>query len=69
MLRIGHKGADAIRPGNTLESFAVAAESDGRTRERIDLIFLTGWAPDPSQPQPARRGSGGTSLAQALLPR
>ncbi|SFP36896.1 class I SAM-dependent methyltransferase [Sphingomonas rubra] len=55
--------------GRAAQSFAVAAESDGRTRERIDLIFLTGWAPDPSQPQPARRGSGGTSLAQALLPR
>jgi glycerophosphoryl diester phosphodiesterase len=27
VLRIGHKGADAIRPGNTLESFAAAVES------------------------------------------
>ncbi len=27
MLRIGHKGADAIRPGNTLESFAAAVEA------------------------------------------
>jgi glycerophosphoryl diester phosphodiesterase len=24
--RVGHKGADAVRPGNTLESFAAAAE-------------------------------------------
>ena len=27
MLRIGHKGADAIHPGNTLESFAAAVEA------------------------------------------
>lgn len=27
VLRIGHKGADAIRPGNTLESFAAAVEA------------------------------------------
>ena len=27
MLRIGHKGADAIEPGNTLESFAAAVEA------------------------------------------
>jgi glycerophosphoryl diester phosphodiesterase len=27
MLRIGHKGADAIAPGNTLESFVAAAEA------------------------------------------
>lgn len=27
MLRIGHKGADAIVPGNTLEGFAAAAEA------------------------------------------
>ena len=27
MLRIGHKGADAIAPGNTLESFAAAVDA------------------------------------------
>lgn len=41
---------------------------DGRLAERFDLIFLTGWAPAPSQPQPARRGSGTASLADALRP-
>lgn len=55
--------------GRAALDFAAAADSDGRTRERIDLLFLTGWAPDPSQPKPARRGSGGTSLAAALTPR
>ncbi|WP_343518861.1 methyltransferase domain-containing protein [Sphingomonas sp.] len=46
--------------------FAARADAEGRTTERFDTIFLTGWAPDPSQPQPARRGSATTSLAEAL---
>lgn len=49
-------------------SFAGAADVNGRVRERFELVFLTGWAPDPSQPKPARRGSGTTSLAGALGP-
>lgn len=50
------------------QAFAAAAYADGRTRERFQLVFLTGWAPDPSQPKPARRGSGTASLATALRP-
>jgi glycerophosphoryl diester phosphodiesterase len=34
MRRIGHKGADAIRPGNTIESFRAAAEAG------VDMIEL-----------------------------
>ena len=30
---------------------------------------LTGWSPDPSQPKPARRGSGTASLSDALRTR
>ncbi|APR54162.1 SAM-dependent methyltransferase [Sphingomonas koreensis] len=48
--------------------FAARADAEGRTIERFDTIFLTGWAPDPSQPQPARRGSATASLAEALKP-
>lgn len=48
--------------------FDERAAPDGRLAERFDLIFLTGWSPDPSQPKPARRGSGSTSLAAALKP-
>ena len=40
-----------------------------RTREQFNLVFLTGWAPDPSQPRAARRGSATASLAAALPPR
>ena len=46
---------------------AFAAMGDGgRTAERFALVFVTGWAPDPSQPLPARRGSATASLAAAL---
>jgi SAM-dependent methyltransferase len=48
-----------------LETFA-AAGTEGRTRERFPLVFLTGWSPAPTQPQPARRGSATNSLAAAL---
>jgi hypothetical protein len=48
--------------------FAARAAPDGRTAERFDLIFLTGWSPSPDQPKPARRGSAGASLAAALRP-
>ncbi len=47
-------------------AFADRADPDGRTPERFDLIFLTGWAPSPDQPKPARRGSATASLAAAL---
>lgn len=50
------------------EAFASRADSDGRTPERFELVFLTGWAPDASQPQPARRGSAQASCAAALRP-
>jgi SAM-dependent methyltransferase len=46
-------------------AFRAAADGE-RTRERFNLLFLTGWAPDPSQPKPARRGSATASLAAAL---
>ncbi|WP_375396107.1 methyltransferase domain-containing protein [uncultured Sphingomonas sp.] len=48
-------------------AFADRADPDGRIAERFDLIFMTGWAPAPGQPQPARRGSATASLASALL--
>ena len=47
---------------------ATAAFGEGEV-ERFELVFLSGWAPAPSQPAPARRGSGTASLADALRPR
>jgi len=48
------------------QAFAERADPDGRIAERFDLIFLTGWAPSPEQPKPAKRGSATASLASAL---
>jgi SAM-dependent methyltransferase len=42
--------------------------SDGEDRvlARFEVIFLTGWAPGPDQPQPLRPGSAKARLADAL---
>ncbi len=60
--------ASRISLAAAAHAFAAQADADGRVRERFQLVFLTGWAPDASQPQPARRGSATTSLAAALRP-
>ncbi|SMP05182.1 hypothetical protein SAMN06265373_101531 [Shimia sagamensis] len=39
---------------------------EGRIPATFELIFLTGWAPDASQPQPLRPGSATNRLADAL---
>lgn len=41
-------------------------EDDGKVSERFEFIHLNGWAPAPSQPKAARRGSGEVSLARLL---
>jgi hypothetical protein len=47
-------------------AFLEQADPDGRVAETFRLIHFSGWAPHPDQPKPARRGSGGASLAEAL---
>ena len=59
--RIGHAAASA--------AFVGAADPDGRTAERFHILHLSGWAPSPDQPKPARRGSATASLADALKPK
>ncbi|HUF87083.1 MAG TPA: methyltransferase domain-containing protein [Thermohalobaculum sp.] len=39
---------------------------DGRVRATFEIVFLTGWAPGPDQPQPLRPGSARARLADAL---
>lgn len=39
---------------------------DGKLRATFDMVFLTGWAPDASQPKPLLPGSAKTRLADAL---
>jgi SAM-dependent methyltransferase len=60
---IGRRGLAAAAA-----AFAAGAEADGKIAERFDILYLTGWAPGPNQPRPARRGSGTASLADALRP-
>ncbi len=43
-----------------------AADPDSRVRATLQLIWISGWAPDASQQQPARRGSASISLADVL---
>jgi SAM-dependent methyltransferase len=42
------------------------ADADGRLRATFEIIWLSGWAPHESQPQPLRPGSARTRLADAL---
>lgn len=56
-------------PFTRLGLAAAAADFGEGTTERFELIFLSGWAPAPSQPAPAKRGSGTASLADALKSR
>lgn len=42
------------------------AEADGRITATFQVHFLTGWAPDASQPQPLKPGSAQVSLSRFL---
>jgi len=59
----------AKRPFTRLGLAAATADFGEGTTEVVELIFLSGWAPAPTQPAPARRGSGTASLADALKPK
>jgi glycerophosphoryl diester phosphodiesterase len=52
MRLVGHKGADSIAPGNTVESFAAAVEAGADTIE-LDVL----WLEDGSPKLPAERRS------------
>ncbi|MBL4870489.1 MAG: methyltransferase domain-containing protein [Robiginitomaculum sp.] len=41
-------------------------KASGKLKVEIDIIWLTGWAPDKSQPKPLKPGSATTRLADAL---
>lgn len=44
-------------------------DDQGRVLATFEMIYLTGWAPDESQPKPLRRGSATARLEDALKPR
>ncbi|MDQ8754883.1 methyltransferase domain-containing protein [Sphingosinicella sp. LHD-64] len=49
-------------------AFEGAGDPDGKAGERFSILYLSGWAPAPDQPRPARRGSAVASLVDALKP-
>ena len=42
------------------------ADADGRVRASFEIVWLAGWAPDPSQQRPLTPGSARVRLADAL---
>jgi SAM-dependent methyltransferase len=44
------------------------ADAAGKAEESFMHLYLSGWAPSPDQPKPAKRGSGKVSLASILSP-
>ena len=42
------------------------SDPDGKVRASFDIVWLSGWAPHESQPQPLRPGSATARLADAL---
>jgi len=42
------------------------ADAAGRIHATYELVFLTGWSPDDSQPKPLRPGTATMRLAEAL---
>jgi len=45
------------------------ADERGRLILTLDVIYMLGWAPHPSQPQPKKRGSATVQLGDALAKR
>ena len=74
--KMGEANALAHRPRHftmrniLTEAASVYAENftndQGRVDATFEVITLTGWAPDESQPKPLRPGSAATRLADAL---
>ncbi len=60
----------SLRRATLARAAAIYAErfgqADGRIRATFEILYLTGWAPAASQPQPLRPGSAARRLADAL---
>jgi SAM-dependent methyltransferase len=73
---MGETAALLDRPGRALTRAVLTralalygerfANADGRVRATFEVLYLTGWAPHPEQPQPKRPGSARARLADAL---
>ncbi|WP_253200901.1 class I SAM-dependent methyltransferase [Sphingomonas quercus] len=66
LIQRSRRALTRLQAGAAFAAFQDEAEPDGRVRERLELIYCLGWAPDESQPKPARRGSAVRSLADEL---
>src|SRR6266567_1896337 len=59
-----------LRRGTLMRMAEIYAERfgdpDGRVRATFDIVWLSGWKPHASQPQPLAPGSARTRLADAL---
>lgn len=42
------------------------SDSDGRIRATVDIVYLSGWSPDPSQQKPLKPGSATNQLKDFL---
>ena len=62
----GPRAISRLLPNALDSAWRAATESDGRVSESFHFLQLSGWAPAPSQPKPAARGSGTVSLASVL---
>ena len=47
---------------------ALAADSDGRVRASLEIVWMSGWAPHESQQKPLKPGSAKISLSEVLKP-
>ncbi len=73
---MGEGNAMTARPRNALRRAVLARACDiyarefthaqGGIRASVEMVFLTGWAPDDSQPRPLRPGSATARLSDAL---
>lgn len=65
---IGETGALASRPAPLMRTTAASAlhRFSQKDSETFTIVYLTGWAPDASQPQPLKPGSGRASMAAAV---
>jgi NADH dehydrogenase [ubiquinone] 1 alpha subcomplex assembly factor 5 len=53
-------------PDRLSSAWAARAEADGKVTEQFQFLQISGWAPSPDQPKPAKRGSASVSLAKIL---
>lgn len=64
--RLRHTTKRALFADADARYLAAYGDEAGRIPATFDLVFLTGWAPDASQPQALRPGSAQARLADAL---